>query len=350
MIGPEQKSLSGALGLRLDGRMKILILGGTAWLSRQIAALAAEAGHDVCAAARGISGPAPAGARFVTWDRSQDAPEELTGCDWDAVIDVTGNPAQLRRAVEALRSAHWVFISTISVYSDLSRPLGIPESTPVLAADYHDGAPESGPMYGAMKVACEETLCGTVQSWTVLRPGVIVGPGDPTGRLTYWPLRMAEASADEAGYLAPLPDTAPVQWIDVRDLAEWTVDTAEQALQGIYDAVCPPVPRREFLSRLAQLQDPAPAAQWASPERLAEFDVKPWAGPRSLPFWVPWQGWEQLMGRDAAPAAAAGLRLRSLEDTALDIAAWVAESEAATTGLTRSEEFEVLNRLRGTQG
>ncbi|WP_150460255.1 NAD-dependent epimerase/dehydratase family protein [Nesterenkonia ebinurensis] len=325
--------------------MKILVLGGTAWLSRLIAETARDAGHEITCAARGLSGDSAQGVPFIQWDRSQKVPPEITSAYWDVVVDVSGNPGQVQRAVEAIGEAHWIFISTISVYADHSRPQGRPTTTPLLQADDREGPPESGEMYGAMKIACEEILEQNATHSTVLRPGLIVGPGDPTGRFTYWPLRIHEAAQGDQSFIAPSPETTPLQWIDVRDLAEWTVQLAESSTPGIFDAVGPPIAREAFISQLAMLHSPAPSPLWVSAEKLVGLDVRPWMGPRSIPLWAPWQGWEHLMNRDHRPAAQTGLRTRSLKETALQTRSWAENITDAATGLRRAEELDLLKAL-----
>ena len=140
---------------RWSGPMKLLVLGGTRFLSRETATQAVARGWDVTCACRGESGPVPDGATHLPWDRADDAPAALADGDWDAVVDVTRLPSHARRAVAASRDAHWVFVSTISVYPDNSSPAMEPLAEPItedvdLAVD-----PEA---YGGMKVACEQAV------------------------------------------------------------------------------------------------------------------------------------------------------------------------------------------------
>ena len=168
--------------------MKLLVLGGTRFLSREVATRAVARGWDVTCACRGTSGPVPAGATHLPWDRAEAPPEAIATGGWDAVVDVTRLPSQARSAVAATPDAHWVFVSTISVYADTSSPAMEPLLEPIiddvdLAVD-----PEA---YGGMKVACEQTVQAGAASSVVVRPGLIVGPGDPTGRFAHWPQRLA---------------------------------------------------------------------------------------------------------------------------------------------------------------
>jgi hypothetical protein len=139
---------------------------------------------------------------LVTWDRTQPVPSELAAGVFDAVVDVARHPSRVRAAVAALNaqspSAHWVFVSTINVYSDESTPGGRPGTLPMHEPIHTDEDPSTGPeVYSAMKVACEQAVQEGAASATVIRPGLIVGPGDPTGRYTYWPARLAEAAAGD---------------------------------------------------------------------------------------------------------------------------------------------------------
>lgn len=329
--------------------MRILVLGGTAFLSRAVAQAAMAAGWDVTCAARGISGEPPEDVRFIRWDRGDEAPPALSQQPFDAVIDVSGTPGHVRSAVGAFPDAHWIFISTISVYADLSQPQGRPEATVLLPAIYDDDAPDSAETYGGMKVACEELISGGTARWTIIRPGLIVGPGDPTGRFTYWPQRIADAAQDGEPVIAPAPTSARVQWIDVRDLAAWVVGVAESQTTGIFDAIGESVTRQDFIHQLSALLGNAAAPRWVSAETLDELGVQPWSGPRSIPLWIPWSGWEAMLDRDWSPAAEAGLKVRQLTETAADTLDWVTHHESPPNGLTRAEELALLERLATPQ-
>ncbi len=177
--------------------MRILVLGGTVFLSRAVAAAAVARGHDVVCAARGVSGTVPDGATLVRWDRSEAVPGELTDTEFDAVVDVSRIPSHVRAAVAAFPDAHWTFVSTVNVYADTATVGGTPATLPLLDPVETDEDPASGPeVYGAMKVACENIVRAGTTSALVIRPGLIVGPGDPSGRFTYWPARFAQAADD----------------------------------------------------------------------------------------------------------------------------------------------------------
>ena len=328
--------------------MRILVLGGTVFLSRAVAEAAVARGHDVTCAARGVSGSVPDGTTLVRWDRSTAVPPELAGAQFDAVVDVSRIPSHVRRAVTAFPDAHWTFVSTINVYADTATPGGTPATLPLLDPIETDADPSSGPeAYGAMKVACESLVRSGASAALVIRPGLIVGPGDPSGRFTYWPARFAEAAADGLPVLVPEPVDAPVQLVDVRDLADWVVRSAEQGTTGDFDAVCPPVPRSELLAQVAEGADAAPDLVAVAPEVLAEHEVVPWSGPRSIPFWAADLADSGFMAHDVTSSQAAGLKIRPFAETARDTLTWLRTTpDAKVTGLTRDEEQQLLASLR----
>lgn len=313
--------------------MRFLVLGGTVFLSREVALEALRRGYDVTCACRGVSGPVPDGAALLPWDRGEEPPEDLGG--YDAVIDVSRLPSHVRRAVAAVPDAHWVFVSTVNVYADESVPGGpgtLPLHDPItddvdLATD-----PEA---YGPMKVACEQVVRDGAASASVVRPGLIVGPGDPTGRFTYWPARLA----DGGEVLAPGVPSDVVQVIDVRDLAAWIVTLAERCTVGDFDAVGRPTPLGDLLRACA----PEATLTWVDQEFLTAQRVAPWMGPDSVPLWLPRPDYDGMMQHLVAPALEAGLTLRPVEDTARDTLAWLRKHpDGAVTGIGREREQELL--------
>jgi nucleoside-diphosphate-sugar epimerase len=328
--------------------MRILVLGGTVFLSRAVAESAVARGHDVTCAARGVSGAVPDGATLVRWDRSEAVPAGLAGTTFDAVVDVSRIPSHVRNAVAAFPDAHWTFVSTANVYADSATPGGTPATLPLLdPIDTHED-PNSGPeVYGAMKVACENLVRSGAAAPLIVRPGLIVGPGDPSGRFTYWPSRFAQAAQDGLPVLVPEPVDRPVQLVDVRDLAEWIVTAAERGTTGDFDAVCQPVPRSELLAQVAEAAGADPELVAVAPEVLAEHEVSPWSGPRSIPFWAADLVDAGFMTHDVTSTLAAGLKIRPFAETTRDTLAWLsATPDATVTGLTRDEEQEVLAAVR----
>jgi 2'-hydroxyisoflavone reductase len=310
--------------------MRLLVLGGTRFLSREVAVQAVARGWDVTCACRGTSGTVPDGATHLPWDRADDPPAEVASGAWDAVVDVGRVPSQVRAAVTATAQAHWVFVSTISVYADNSSPATEPLLDPIeedvdLAAD-----PEA---YGGMKVACEQAVRSTAASSVVVRPGLIVGPGDPTGRFAYWPQRLARGGE----VLAPGHPDDVVQVIDVRDLAAWLLDLAQARTTGTYDAVGRPVPLGELLAHTAAgVGATYPRLTWVDSAFLEAQGVAPWMGEGSLPLWLPRPEYDGMLAHDPGPALAAGLRLRPLADTAAGCL------DSPVTALSPEREAEVL--------
>lgn len=323
--------------------MRLLVLGGTVFLSRAVAEEAVRRGHDVTCACRGESGPAPTGSAQLVCDRETGDGSELAG-DWDSVVDVARVPSWVRKAVTAVPDAHWVFVSTINVYPDNGTPDGTPTTLAVHDPLTSDADPSAGSeTYGAMKVACEQLVQGGTRSSLVLRPGLIVGPGDPTGRFSYWPERLADAGP----VLAPGAPTDPVQLIDVRDLAAWIVDSAELRRTGVFDGVGPRLTRGELLAEVAAGVGAAPELTWVDQEFLRSHDVEPWAGPRAIPLWLPLPEYDGMLAHDPGPSFGAGLTTRPVAETARDTLAWLrTQAEPSRTGLSREDEAGVLQAWR----
>lgn len=309
--------------------MNLLVLGGTRFLSRETAVQAVARGWDVTCACRGQSGTVPDGATHLPWDRADEPPAALVDGDWDAVVDVTRLPSQARAAVAAVPDAHWVFVSTVSVYTDNSSPAMEPLADPItedvdLAVD-----PEA---YGGMKVACEQVVQELATSSVIARPGLIVGPGDPTGRFAYWPQRLVRGGE----VLAPGRPDDVVQVIDVRDLATWLLDLAESRTTGVFDAVGTTMPFGEMLAGIAEGVGADARLTWVDQDFLEAHDVAPWAGEGSLPLWLPRPEYDGMLAHDPSPAEAAGLRLRTPAETAPGCL------DSPVTALTPEREAEVL--------
>ncbi len=316
-----------------------LVLGGTAWLGREVARSALERGHDVTCLARGESGDVVDGTRWVRADRDGPAAYDQVAGPWDAVVDVARQPGQVRSALAALgaTTAHWTFVSTGNVYADLSGPLH--EDDPLrepVASDVVDAQ-----LYGEAKVACEQAVLAHAAP-LVLRAGLLAGPGDPSDRFGYWPARFAEAGRDDV--LVPDPPAGWCQVVDVRDVATFAVDAAERGVTGALNVAGEGVALGEALLRVAQAVGFRGRLVPVAPERLEALDVRPWSGERSLPLWLP-DGYGGMMRMDTACAEAAGLVRRPLEETALDVLAdervrGLDRPRAA--GLAREDELAVL--------
>lgn len=335
--------------------MRMLVLGGTGWLGRRMAFEALEAGHDVTCVARG--GAAPAGATLLRADRGRDdALDPLRGSNWDAVVDVSSQPGQVRRAVRDLAStaSRYAYVSSCSAYASLARP-GIDEDA-ALNAPLQADTMETMEQYGAAKVAGEQAVLrgfGADRA-VILRPGLIGGPGDPTGRSSYWPLRFARPSNDEGDVIvpgvtgeagAPAVSEQPVSVIDVRDLAAWMVRLLEEGGAGVFNAVADPLPMREYLALAAAASGGRGRARPIPSERLLELGVAQWMGPRSLPLWVEAPEVAGVHRLSNARARAAGLRLRAPAETIADVLTWAESAGIGTVngaGLSDDEERELL--------
>lgn len=332
--------------------MRVLVLGGSVFLSREVVARAVAAGHEVTAACRGASGSVPEGAQAVRWDRAQPAPADLAAQTYDAVVDVARLPSWVRRDVAVWPDAHWVFVSTVNVYAE-EVPGGTPATLPLLEAQHEDVDPGEDPAaYGAMKVACEEAVRAGAGATTVVRPGLIVGPADPTGRFTYWPARLDTAAPGEE-VLAPGSPDDVVQVVDVRDLASWLVELAERRATGAYDGVGPTLALGDLLAGCAAGVGAHPSLTWVDHAFLEEQGVAPWMGPGSVPLWLPRPAYDGMLAHDPAPSVAAGLSCRSVAQTARDTRDWWRrEDGAAVTGITVERERELLGtyRRRGGRG
>ncbi|WAP53002.1 epimerase [Arthrobacter sp. ATA002] len=301
--------------------MRILILGGTVFLSRETARQAVARGHDVTCLARGESGPPVTGASFVAGNR-EAGPQAYAGLEgrWDAVIDVARKPQQVCEALQALagRSGYWSFVSTASVYASQGIPgedesAGLVSGLEAVDGVYPDPADNE---YGEGKVSCEELVRALGPGGVlVTRPGLIAGPGDESDRFGYWPARLAQ---ERSPVLIPAMAEVMTQTVDVRDLASWLVAGAEEARTGTFNVMGPAVPFGEVLTLSADAAGFHGSFRSADPQWLHEQGVAYWAGSDSLPLWLP-EGYDGFSTRSNAAALAAGLTLRPVGQTVRDI-------------------------------
>ena len=319
--------------------MKVLVLGGTRFAGRAIVEALASRGHDVTCFHRGNnSAELPAGVRETFGDRNEPLPAALEQA-WDAVVDVSGQlPDQVRRTA-ALDANRYLFISTLSVYRDNSQ-IGVDET----AATIHEFDPsDAAAAYGGNKTACEEIVVEKFgDRATILRPGIIVGPWDYTGRFSYWPKRASHGGR----FIVPAPPERAMQFVDARDLAEFALHAVENAIGGRFNVIGPEQPYTFGELIDACVKAAAERGVRAEPiyiDGTAIFaaGVEPWT---DLPMWIDEPQYAGLFTASNRRAVAAGLRFRAPIETIRALLDWVATPPGAAVqaGLSLEREAEVL--------
>lgn len=334
--------------------LRILILGGTGFTGPHQVRYALERGHQLTLFNRGRkSREWPAEVEELQGDRNTGDLAALAGREWDVCIDnPTSLPFWVRDVGKVLQGKvkQYIFISTISVYA--SDAVADADESAALAtyagkdamAETQESLRADMSLYGPLKARSEqEAKHWFKEAVTVIRPGLIVGPGDETDRFTYWPVRVARGGE----VLAPGDGSDPVQFIDARDLAEWTIRMAEQRAFGTFNATGPagPLSMRGLLENLRDIIGSEASFTWVAKEFLAGQKVSPWG---DMPVWLPGSGdTAGFARRDIAAARARGLSFRPLTRTAKDtLAWWQAQSEERRqkprAGLAPEREKEVL--------
>ncbi|HEY9087399.1 MAG TPA: NAD-dependent epimerase/dehydratase family protein [Anaerolineaceae bacterium] len=301
--------------------MRILILGGTRFAGRAMAAAALERGHQITLFNRGSTPGVFPEVEELHGDRALGL-DVLAGRTWDAVIDPSGYvPRVVGLAVDRLQGAvgQYVFISTLSVYAD-----------PSIAGQDEQGALAQMPdasletvdetTYGPLKVLCERRVHNSFGAQAlIVRPGLIVGPHDPTDRFTYWPVRVARGGE----VLAPGTPERVIQYIDVRDLGEWVIRMVEQGSGGVYNAVGPagPATMGALLETCRAVSRSDARFTWVPEDFLIQQQVGPWM---EMPLWIPASAPEMagFFLFDSTRAVRHGLTFRALETTVSDTLAW----------------------------
>ena len=338
-------------GRDLLSRMRLLVLGGTAWFGGYITTMALEHGHHVTCLARGETGIAPRGAEFKRADRDgPDAYGEVARDEWDVVIDVSRQPGQVRRAAAALAgcAGSFVFVSSVNVYADHATP-GDDESSALLPALAGD-VMETMETYGQAKVACERHVLNAFgpDRSLIARVGLIGGPGDIFDRTGYWPLRFTRPAANDGSVLVPDVPNLMTQVIDVRDVATWLVEAGEHGLNGVFNVVGETISLSEHLAIAREVAGHRGSVVAVDQDWLLAHDVAPWMGERSLPLWLPLPEYAGFTSRDGSTARAAGLGSRPLAETLADTLAWELTrnpERPRRAGLSDHDERRLLHAL-----
>ncbi len=334
--------------------LRILVLGGTGFIGPHTIRAALGRGHEVTMFNRGRTNPGifPDVERLIG-DRNDDL-TALENRSWDVVLDLPAtNPKWVELSAQLLKDAanQYVHISSESVYSDTS-VTGINEDSPVFRREDVE-LPEDGRLpYGLSKVLAEnEARRAFGDRATIIRPGLIVGPGDPTDRFTYWPARI-----DRGGEIAaPGDGTDFTQIIDARDLASFLIHMVETSTMGTFNASGPesPMTMAEMLYGIRAVTTGEIGFTWIPWEFLEEKGIRPWA---DMPAWVP--STPEMIGFSTFSqlrALAAGLTLRPLADTARDTIEWhnarpEEERTQMRSGLSRANEAELLRAWHASRG
>jgi 2'-hydroxyisoflavone reductase len=326
--------------------MRILVLGGTSFAGRHLVELAGARGHELVLFNRGLTGAGlHPGVERVVGERAGSL-EGLRGRTFDVVVDMSGYfPPDVERSAELLAGSagRYLFVSSRSAYADHSQPGSNEDSA---LAELPAGAPEdeiTEESYGPLKVMCERAAQAAFGDRAlIIRPGLIVGPYDPTGRFTYWPVRVAEGG----DVLAPAPPDQPIQVVDARDLATFMLALLERDAGGVFDVVSPAgmLTLGGVIDACVAVTASGARTVWADESFLLERGVEPWT---ELPLWTPGEDMAGFQRSDVSRALAAGLSIRPIDETVADTLRWAQEANPGPGGsMTRDREAALLREWR----
>lgn len=341
--------------------MRLLVLGGTRFLGRNLVDLAHAEGAEVTTFTRGVSGEPPAGVRALHGDRAK--PEDLAVLadgEWDLVVDTSGYvPREVGECARLLadRARHYVFVSTVNVFPDWGTT-ALDDGSPT-----HDCPPDAGPddsptedpadSYGYLKLGCEraveEHFAGRC---THARAGLIVGPHDNVGRLPWWVWRIGKVAGQ---VLAPGDPDRPLQMIDARDLGEWFLQCGRESVTGAYIATGPKdqTTMAEVLDLCRESAGSTATFRWVPDDVLERYEVQPWV---EMPLWMPHRLRPETWNVDASGAHRNGLPSRPLRDTIYDTWRWLRDldgvpgrpdrPELPSPGMTPEREHQILTNTQ----
>ncbi|MFN2304142.1 MAG: epimerase [Anaerolineales bacterium] len=333
--------------------MKILILGGKRFLGIALVNAALQSGHTPTLFNRGLTNPEMfPNVKNLVGNRDGDL-SALKGKKWDAVIDTSGFIPRIVKQIAAALSGKcgsYTFISSVSVYQDFHSP-DIAEDYPLARLEDPSEEDYTGDAYGPLKALCEYEI---QQNFTgkvlVIRPGLIVGPNDPTDRFTYWPWRVSLGGK----VLAPEPPSFGLQFIDVRDLAMFIINRIEKGSEGVYNVTGPkkPATMGSLLVSCREAADSDATFVWVDESFLLEEDVTPWT---DLPLWVPSSNpaFTGFYNININKALKAGLTFRPLAQTVNDTLAWLktwSNTRRMKVGMDIAKETQLLIKYLREKG
>lgn len=338
--------------------MKLLVLGGTVFVGRHIVEEALKRGHEVTLFNRGSQAGLFPEVEQLIGDRGSSRNDDkvldirhgdsnlsaLEGRNWDAVIDTSAYiPRVVNEVAEILKKKvkQYCLISSISVYADPTKP-NLTEDDIVLRLNNPKTEKITPTTYGGLKVLCEEAVSEHFSKNLIVRPGLVVGPYDPTDRFTYWPWRFKKSS-NGTSVLAPEPKHAPVQYIDARDMATWTLDNLEAGTTGTFNLVNTPSSYSigDVVESCLRNSDKNCDAVWVSEDFLQQEEVVPF---QDLPM-VLRESQRNFMQVNNNKAIETGLSNRLLDDTITDIMSWIDTLDSGyelKAGLKLEREQELL--------